>query len=742
MRKILWIILYLPYLAFSQSDYWRSCSEREISNAGTRYIFAQHYQTYALDFSKLKQRLLTAPYEWTTRAEESPLTIELPFPDGTMRSFRVAYSPVLHPDLEKKYPEIRSYAIKGLDDPFATGRIDHTYQGFHAMIQTLDGTVFIDPYANQTTQYYLVYWRHDFVTDKVFQCLVNETYNPDETPTSEKTQSARAVGSLQRKYRLAVCATGEYTQFHGGTTSGALSAINTTVNRVNQVLNRDLCIFFELVPNNDTLIFTSSTSDPFTNGNASQMIDACDATCDSRIGSANYDIGHVFGTAGAGLAGLEVICTSSKGKGVTGISNPVGDPFDIDYVAHEMGHQLAANHTFNNCAGSGSTNAPAYEPGSGVTIMAYAGICNTATNIANNSIDIYHNGSFYEIAGNTLQISGQTGYNCAQKLATTNDPPEITHINGGFYIPISTPFELTAIASDPNGDAITYCWEEIDNGPVSSLSSPSGNAPIFRSWLPSSSPTRTFPRMQELVNNTTPKGERLPTYSRDLKFAITVRDNVTLGGGSDYDTIQFKVTSNAGPFLVNYPNTNVTWQTGSNYTVQWDVASTNLAPVNCQNVNIKLSIDGGFTYPYTLKSNTPNDGSETILVPTNITGLPKTTCRVRVEAADNIFFDISNVNFRIEQGQTTAISEDLTTAERVTLFPNPYQDEFSILVQNHTSSPIQVDILDLTGKTVASFENIQGNTPHTLKTNHLPAGTYFVKILFDNQTVIKRVVKQ
>jgi len=742
-NKLLIVFFILPLLQYAQNSYWKLINEKEIVNYGETLIRANHYQTFELALNKLKFILKNAPNEEHTIAENSQLIIEIPFPDGSFKKFRVAESPVMNPLLGSKYPEIKTFSMKGFDDPYSTGRMDYTYQGFHAMIQTLEGTLFIDPYGNQTQNHYIVYWKHDFVTEKVFQCLVNEFIDVDfdESEHKEKKHSARAVGPTQRKYRLAVCTTGEYTAYHGGTKAGALSAINTTINRVNQVLNRDLAIRFELIANNDTLIFTNSSTDPFNNSDASQMLDACQTTINNRIGTANYDIGHVFATDGAGLAGLKVICTSNKGRGVTGIANPVGDPFDIDYVAHEMGHQLAGNHTFNNCAGNGSTSAPAYEPGGGVTIMAYAGICNISTNIAQNSIDIYHNGSFFEIAGNTLQISGQTGWNCAQKINSGNNAPEIDGIDDQKYIPISTPFELTASASDIDGDSLTYCWEQIDAGPVSSLSSPSGTAPLFRSWLPTNNPTRTFPRLMELLNNTTPRGERLPTYTRELNFAVTVRDNKTNGGGSDYLSVKYFATSAAGPFTVISPNTNITWKTGTIDTVKWSVANTNLSPVNCQNVNIKLSIDGGYTYPYVLATNTPNDGIEAVLIPTNITNLPITTCRVRVEAADNIFFDISNVNFRIEQGQTTNSQENLGYEKWVTVYPNPTNTDFHVFIQNQTSAPISIELFDLTGKLILHQKDVLGNQNTLIPSSHLSSGTYLLKVYFDNQIVTKKVIK-
>ena len=452
-----------------------------------------------------------------------------------------------------------------------------------------------------------------------------------------------------RTYQLALACTGEYATFHGGNVPDVMAAMVTTMARVNGVTEMDASVHMEMVPNNDTLIFLNAGSDPYDNGNGSNMLGQNQTTCDARIGSANYDIGHVFSTGGGGVAYLGCVCNNSiKAGGVTGQGSPVGDPFDIDYVAHEMGHQYGANHTQNNSCNR--NNATAMEPGSASTIMGYAGIC--SPNVQNNSDAYYHAISLQEI-GNFVTGSG----NSCSSRTTFNDAPDASSVSN-YNIPKSTHFVLTGIATDPDPDTLTYCWEQMDNAtatmpPVSTNT----GGPAFRSLEATESPDRYFPNLPDLLNNVTPTWEVLPSVSRTLNFRLTVRDNHFGGGCTDEIDMDVIVDGNSGPFLVTAPNTNVSWPALSTQTVTWDVAGTTAAPVNAANVDIFLSIDGGNTYPITLATGTPNDGTHDISVPNNQTS----QARVMVRGSNNIFFDISNVNFTISaplNGFTLAVSPD------------------------------------------------------------------------------------
>jgi hypothetical protein len=448
-----------------------------------------------------------------------------------------------------------------------------------------------------------------------------------------------AFGTCElRTYRLALSATGEYTAFQGGTVALAQAAQATTMNRVNGVYEKDIAITMVIVPNNNLIVYSSTTTDPFTNGTTGTMINQNQTTCDGQIGSANYDIGHVFGTNSGGLAGLGVVCTGGqKARGVTGSSAPIGDPFDIDYVAHEMGHQFGGNHTQNN--NCNSVAAARREPGSASTIMGYAGIC--APNVQNNSDDYFHGYNLGEISAEIL--SG--GHTCEVITALNNTAPTITSAGGNISVPISTPFILTGVATDPNGDVLTYLWEQMDNEattqpPVATAT----GGPNFRSFDPSTNPSRYFPNLVSLAANGPFTWEVLPSVARVMDFRLTVKDNHAVGACNAYADLTVTTVAAAGPFVVTYPtNTGITWGSGSTQTVTWSVANTTAAPISCANVKILLSLDGGVTYPIVLSASTPNDGTQAITVPNAST----TTARVMVMSIAGTFYDISNNNFNI-----------------------------------------------------------------------------------------------
>ncbi|RSK35995.1 reprolysin-like metallopeptidase [Hymenobacter metallilatus] len=603
-----------------------------------------HFRAVTVQLDAVRAALQNAPAERSVSARSSATVISLPLPDGTSQRFRVVQVPVMAPALAAKYPSIRTYAAQGIDDPAATARLDLSPEGFHAMILSGGSTVYIDP-AERGNNTHLVFERRA-MNQGAFP-FVCSTPSPDGTePLPELTAAQRAAvanGTTLRTYRLALACTGEYSTFHGGTKVGAMAGMVASVNRVSGIYEKELAVRLVIVPKNDTLIFLDASTDPYTNSSGSAMLNQNQTTVDARIGSANYDIGHVFSTGGGGVAQKPSVCVSGKARGVTGSSVPTNDAFDVDYVAHEMGHQFGADHTFNSqtgsCGGGNRAAVSAYEPGSGTTIMAYAGICG-GDDIQPNSDPYFHSRSFDQIVAHITGLG-----NCSVNTATGNTPP-VVNAGRNYAIPISTPFVLTGSATDANNDALTYSWEQYNLGPAGAPAAATGDAPLFRVFSPTSSPVRTFPRLADILNNTNTRGELLPSYGRRLIFRLVARDNRVGGGGVDYDSMNVVIVPTAGPFVVTAPNTATSWLVGAPQQVTWNVANTTQSPINAATVDVLLSTDGGLTYPTTLLANTPNDGCETVTVPASVAG--STRARIRVQATGGIFFDVSNLNFTLE----------------------------------------------------------------------------------------------
>lgn len=649
-----------PVYAQSSSDgIWSDALQSNLVARGERLIIPRRYRTVTLNPAALQAHLAQAPRAGSA-ARTTAVLLSLPLPDGAFGRFQIVESPVMAPELAVQFPEIKTYAGQGVDDPTATVRLDWTPAGFHAFVLSAAGTFYIDPYQRNDTTTYISYFKRDFVPSATKRFveqppLVRDAQQAAALAALTAQAVPRSTGTQLRTYRLAVATTGEYTQFHGGTVSGGLAAVVTTINRVTGIYEREVAVRLTLVANNNLIIYTNASTDPYTNANANALLNENQENLDFRIGDSNYDVGHVFSTGGGGLAALGVPCvTGRKALGETGSSSPVGDPFDIDYVAHELGHQFGANHTFNGNANfcNGNRNpSTAYEPGSGSTIMAYAGICG-AQDLQPHSDDDFHSVSFDEIVVYTTQGDG----NLCPTITTTGNTPPVPNAGAGYTIPKQTPFTLTGSATDANNDPLTYEWEEFDLGAAGASSGT--NPPFFRSFLAQSSPSRTFPQWSDIINNTTTIGEILPNTTRAMTFRLTARDNRSGGGGVNYASTTINVTTAAGPFQVTAPNTAVTWTSGSTQPVTWNVAGTTSAPVSCATVNIHLSTDGGSTYPTVLATGVPNSGSATITVPAQAT----TRARIQVACATNIFFDISNVNFTISAVTTTPTATATPTA--------------------------------------------------------------------------------
>ena len=637
MKKTILTLFFLStVIAFSQGQSLWKKQTASTSNIKESRKNLPNKETYSLDINNLKSALELAPKRGEFSGQ-SDVIITFPNDNGEFERYRVMEASVMHPDLEAKYPNIKSYAGQGVDNPSDRIRFSISPLGLQSMRLSADKpATFIEPYTNDLSQY-TVYKRQDKLANQDnFECEVIAKANSLIQGNGNALRNAD--DSILRTYRLAVSTTGEYTQYHGGTKAQALAAINTTMTRVNGIYETDFNVTMVLIANTDDVIYTNGNSDPYSNGSFNSQVQN---TLTSIIGEANYDVGHLFARASdngnAGCIGC-VCVNGQKGSAFTSRSTPEGDPFDVDYVAHELGHQFGANHTWTH-GGNEGRNVQ-MEPGSGTTIMGYAGITGPNTDVQPNSDPYFHAISIQQVTNYVKSTSCQTNTNTGNAVPTVNAGVNYT-------IPKGTAFVLTGAGSDANSqDVLTYCWEQIDEND-SATSKPSVTAtsgPAFRSYNPTTDNKRYFPRLSTIKTGATAwEWEAVPNVARTLNFRLTVRDNRAGGGTNNSDDTRITVNGTAGPFILNSPNTSVTWDAGTTQTVTWDVAGTTGNGVNAANVDIFLSTDGGDTYPITLASGVTNDGSHDIVVPNN----QGSQNRIMVRGSNHIFFDISNANFTI-----------------------------------------------------------------------------------------------
>lgn len=678
------------------------------------------FQAVELRPAVLDSLLAQAPMEGRPGASRGALRdaveLAIPTPSGDFERFRVFESPAAHPALYSRLAEqghpIRTYRGESLDRPGARVRLDWGAAGFHAMVSAPDGTYFVDPYDDPGSSVYASYFQQAHL-ETPMHCGVGEMgreSSPAADPPADFEVSRKgspSTGGELRTFRAAFAVTGDYTaRYAGGSAELAQSQLVTLVHRLNQVLERDLSVRFLLVAGNDQLIFTDAATDPYTESNPVLMLNENQVHLDAVIGPGQYDIGHVIYHGGLGLALPGVLCNPSKAAGMSGLQEPADEPTALDMVAHEVGHQLNASHTFNSanfiCAPERAGHT-AYEPGSGSTLMSYSGICGL-DNIVLTSDHYYHAASLDQML--TFIGTGLGGL-CKQTVSTSNaHAPTVTAMDD-VTIPVGTAFELSVLSSeDLDGDTLTYTWEQFDLGVAADLASGDlGSGPILRSLPPSVESSR--PVTGALL------GEILPTTDRRLNFRVTVRDNHAGAGRIGRDTVVVTSVASAGPFRVTAPNGGEDFDAGTSQLVTWDVASTDGGVVNTPEVDILLSTDGGRTFPFILIEGTPNDGSETVDLPQ----VSSTSARIRVRGSGNIFFDTSDLDFSIGASvvcsspslalgtqQRDVVSSELVvpfggTIDDLNLSLNMRHDYISdlIVTLEHVDSGTSVVVLDRPG---------------------------------------------
>jgi hypothetical protein len=618
-------------------------AQGQVAQGQARAVVATERQ-YQVDDQSLRALLQRVSASGGPGAQR---TISLPMPDGSLADFEIHESPVMADELARRYPEIKTYKVYGIDDPIASGRLDITPQGFHAMLHTSQGRFFIDPqHGTQLSDRYQARSQNS-ASAAGYSCGVDDYAMPVATANQSmlRPAAARIAGSFL-SYRLAVSATEEYVAaVGGGTVNGTQAAIVTAINRVNEIYQRDLGIQLMLVSKNEQLIENPGDG-TFSNEDASQMFVQNQTWIDSTIGRSKYDIGHVFGTGSGGLASLGSACNpNDKAKGVSGINNPQGDPFWIDFVAHEIGHQLNADHSFNGSSLSCSTGrnqATAFEPGSGSTIMAYAGICGVE-DLQNNSDATFHAGSIAQIDSFT---KGEGS--CYTRIPADPPNPGEPRVSAiaDRTIPADTAFVLDGAASDADGDALVYQWDQLDAGcptDARSYGTDTGFNGLFRSYLPRGNSERHFPAMGTQLQGLYDDAEVLPCNNRDLNFRFTARDGRSGQGTAD---MRVTVQDTGAAFEILNLREGKTIQGADPFTVNWRVAGTTEAPISCDSVDIELlTFNADFSkYSALLLQRTLNDGSADVSVTDSKT---HQRARIRVACTNNVFYDISDVTFRV-----------------------------------------------------------------------------------------------
>ena len=671
------LVLLLAGVANASQGIWQVSANKSVTagntDKGLRY--------YRADNLALRNLLDLVPHK---ASGDFSRQIELPMPDGSLARFQIVESPIMQAGLAERYPEIRTYKVFGIDDGYASGRVDITSLGFSGMLQTSQGRVFIDPYyISGQTDLYVSKYRHAAQSVPGFSCGARmRTTDLQSSATAQKT--AQRIPGRLLQYRLAVSATEEYVNRifmlppfpnpQPDPIDKAQAAIVTAINRVNEIYESDLGITLMLVANNQQLIEDGNNVN-FTNTDAFLMLDENQTWIDSEIGSENYDIGHIFSTGGGGVAWLGSACNATvKAKGVTGQGVPLGDPFYIDFVAHEIGHQFNADHTFNgttlSCGGGNRNPATAFEPGSASTIMGYAGICGVE-DLQLNSDATFHAGSIAQIDS----FSGAAG-SCFVEVATTpvnNADPVIASPVNDRTIPFNTPFALAGSATDAeSGAMLTYQWDQMDVGtptdPVT-YGSDQGDNPLFRSYVPQNTGSRDFPALGTQVQSLYDDAEVVPCLARHLDFRLTVRDG---DGGQAIEDVRINVSGDAGPFQVTSHALDETiFASNGAFMVNWDVANTNIAPVSCPNVAIELLAFDDLSYAnhtvHTLVASTPNNGS--VAIPPTADSLhPPEQGRLRVRCLSNYFYALSRGNLQFVG--TVAPPTFFAAGDIATLFNN------------------------------------------------------------------------
>ncbi|MFY7671285.1 reprolysin-like metallopeptidase [Tenacibaculum sp. MEBiC06402] len=694
------------------------------------------------EFSIFSLNLESFKNQLTSQSKGFKKIIELPGHDGKIKEFVFKENSNFTEPLNPKYGFIKTYTIHGVKDKNESGKVSIGTDGVHIVLNSPErGTFYVDPYTKDNKNY-IAYNRNSFESnDTDFVCFVKENVSRQETKLSQ--QKNANDGNL-RTYRLALACTGEYSTYHienqgisGGTITekeaAVLSAMNTTLTRINQIFEKELAVKLNMVISGgrNRMLFLNANTDGYSGGDdIDLMINENITRTNGLLGPTNYDIGHLFhkSSSVSGLAYVSAVCQSFKAGGVTSSANPIGDQFDIHISSHELGHQFGANHTQNN--GCNRNNETGIEPGSGSTIMSYAGIC--PPNVQSIADDYFHAVSINEMWTNIQ------GTFCGVTTATGNTAP-IADAGPDYNVPTNTPLILNGKGEDVDvTDNLSYNWEQIDNGIGFMPPTSNGKGPLFRSIPPSASSQRFLPDLENVLSGSNSNlWEVLPSEERDVNFAFTVRDNHPGGGSSARDDMKITFVNSIGFRLTSFENA-INVDGGTLQNITWDVATTDQTPISCQNVRIKLSTDGGLTFPIVLEDSTPNDGIHEVLIP----NIPTAQARIKIEGISNIFYNINNSNFRIVNNPTASVEN--FEFSNFNLYPNPSNGNFKITFEVINTESVKIKLFDLRGRLVGikEFSNTSNTFSQELSFNYVNAGLYLLEVSNGNKKTVKKIIKK
>jgi len=621
--------------SWTQLDQSASVSRSAVT--GPVWVDPQKFEAYSMNEPGVRAPIVAAPNEDDGSIRNSTAILTVPRPEGGFERFQIVEVPTMAPELAAMFPDLITFSGLGIDNPDASIRGDIGPHGFRASVRNGPDSYYVDPYYQQNRDLHVSYYLRDAGVPTPVQCHADELVS--QATSSDGSFNTRGVfGGTFRTYRVAMATTAEYTAASGGTVPATQAILVSLINRVNQIFEAEFAVRLLMVGDPNVLISTNGATDGYTDGSTGVTLGEAQTNITAAVGAANFDIGHLMNSTGGGRASLGVVCNNAqKARGTTGIAGTATSNASVVFLAHEMGHMFNASHTWNgvtgNCSPGEYSAANAYEPGSGSTIMSYAGTCGTDDVISTLWDAYYHRHSLDQIHAFVA------GTGCDVEVASGNQAP-VVNAGTDITVPVSTPFKLKAVGSDADGDTVFYNWEQFDNNGVGrTLGSPDpGGGPLMRSVFPSINPARYLPNNPAALM----PGEQLPTVSlRDMTFRVTVRDFRSAGGGTNDDLMLVHVVdAPAAPFRVTVGNTPGEFWGGTTRVITWDVAGTDTIPFNIFNVNIMLSVDGGNNYPYTLITDTPNDGSQLVTLP----NVRSNQVRIRVEPSGSGVFDVSDAN--------------------------------------------------------------------------------------------------